>query len=219
MTRSTYSSRPRSSETSSRVSRFVSQFSGRPASTPAAATTRARTAFVRAASRPPFRMRALPLLTARPDIWIRASGLASKIMAMRPMGQVTRRSTRPASRLRASTMRPPGSGRRMRASRPATASLSLCSSKASLFRRASGRSSTFAAAISSLFALNISSRASPRRRDMASRASLLLILGVERRAVAAAAPAAALSRVVIRRNYQEDGRGATGRAGTRKKPY
>ena len=162
ITRSTYWSKVRSSCISSRVSSRVSQCFGRPASSPAAAITAASAWLLSRASLPPLSTMALPLFTASEDICTSASGRLSNIIAMSPIGQLIRRSTRPSSRRRASSTFPTGSGMARRSRIPVNTSWSFFSSKERRFRSGTERPVCRAAIKSFSFARNSSSRCDAR---------------------------------------------------------
>ena len=183
--------------------RDASQSAGIPAPMPAGAMSSHKAALVRAASLPPFRMRALPLLAARQAIWTRASGLDSKIIATRPMGQLTCLSTSPSSRRRAESTRPAGSGRRLRASIPATESAILDSSKRSRLRRGFARPAASAAARSAALAATIPAAPARRASAMEARARSLLAPSRARQASAARLPRSAFSLVVMERTVSD----------------
>ena len=91
MSRSTASSRDKSACTSSRASTSCKASAGTsPDEAAASLSSSIIRRFVRAASRPPFRMAALPDLRQSEAICTSASGLDSKTAAMTPKGQVMR---------------------------------------------------------------------------------------------------------------------------------
>ena len=123
-------------------------------------------------SDPPLSMAQLPLLMQSVEIWTMASGRASKITPMTPMGQVTRLSTRPWSSSRRSSTRPTGSGSETRLSMPAHTSASLCSSNSRRLRTAGATFASSAAARSLALAAKIRSLLSCSACLMRRRASL-----------------------------------------------
>ena len=162
MIRSIYSSSLSMSAISERVVRRFSHPSGSPASIPALLITEARALFVFIASDPPLRNTAFPLLIQRDAICTNASGLLSKITPITPMGQVTRVSSRPSSRVVLKVILPTGSLRPIRLSMPETTSVSLSSLNLSLFISGVSRLFFSASSRSVLFAAKMSSFADLR---------------------------------------------------------
>ncbi len=86
--RSTSRSQVRSSSISLCCSASMRHPSGRPAAIAAASITSKSFRLVSAVSFPPFKTAQLPLLRHREEIWTSASGLASKMTPMTPIGHV-----------------------------------------------------------------------------------------------------------------------------------
>ena len=140
--------------------------------------------FVRRASFPPLSMIPLPDLRHRPAIWTKASGLASKIIPMTPMGNVRFSSMNPGSSSRFSLTRPTGSAREESSLSPVVADLSFSSEKASLWRIESGIPDVLAASRSRLFSLNISAFLDDSASAILIRASFLSLSEEEARTMA-----------------------------------
>ena len=136
-----------------------------------------RTLLVEAVSFPPFRTAQFPLLMHRQLICTSASGRASKMIPITPMGTVTLFRISPSSSCRCSVIRPVGFSSAIRLSMPARQSDSLCASNFSRFITAGAmpafsaraRSSRFAAKIFSL--CSFSASAASRRASFRTPAS------------------------------------------------
>ena len=127
---------------------------------------------VDAVSFPPFRTAQFPLLMQRELICTRASGRASKIIPITPIGQVTRTRVRPSSSSRRSVTLPTGSSSPIRPSIPARTSASLCSSKRSRLTTAAEMPVSSAFFRSSRLAAKISSRCADSASCTERRAAL-----------------------------------------------
>ena len=153
--------------------------SGIPAETAASRISSNRTLFVDAVSFPPFRTAQLPLLMHRQLICTSASGLASKMIPITPIGTLTRSSTSPSSSSRFRVILPHGSCRDTRLSIPARQSPSLCSSNFSRFFTESAMPFASARSRSSRFAAKISSLCEDKEAATALSALSLTSTGIE----------------------------------------
>ena len=173
MRRSTYPWQSRSSSISLWVCARSMESSGSPAFMTDSCMISKRILFVLEVSFPPLRIAQLPLLIHKVDIWTRASGLASKITPITPMGQVIRLRVRPSSSSRKRVVLPKGSLSEISWSIPLRQSFSLPSVNLSLFMTACEISLSSALSVSSLFAANILSAFALREPAISLRALFL----------------------------------------------
>ncbi len=151
------------------------------------------------ASLPPLSTMAFPLFTASDAICTSASGRLSKINAMRPIGQLILRSSRPSSRRRASRTFPTGSGISRRSRIPDSTSCSFFSSKRRRFKSGGAKPSARAFSMSFRLASNIASRWDSSCCAICSSAAFLISVLTESSEEAACAARSSLSCIFMHR--------------------
>ena len=157
MRRSTYFSAFRSTSTSSWLSMPMIQDEEKEKEEVASLIRAISFLLVLVASFPPLRIRPLPLIKESPAIWIRASGLASKIIPITPMGNVFFSRIKSGSSSLFSLIFPIGSGSLDSSTRPVIEDEAFSSPKERRWRIEEGIPSSLAFSTSFLFSEKIAS--------------------------------------------------------------